>query len=153
MNVSIEWLTFGIAIVGAVLGVLNTWHAISQSSPKMRVRMLYTYSTPKVELVGFSIDVTNLSSFALTVTEVGFSLSPWWRRDIERLYLNPHEAAGNALPVRLESRQSASFYFPGELKGLSTKKVTAAYAKTDCGVYFRGITPALRQMSRQMRMR
>jgi hypothetical protein len=149
---SVEGLTFGLAIIGAVLGILNTWHAISQSKPKMRVRMLHTYSTPKVELVGFSIDVTNLSSFALTVTEVGFSLSPWWRRDIERLYLNQHKAAGHDLPVRLEPRQSASFYFQGKMEGRPPKKITAAYAKTDCGVYFRGTTPALKQLSRQMRL-
>jgi hypothetical protein len=143
-------ITLAIALLGAVLGIINTWITVSQARPKMRVRLLAVYSAPKIEKVGFSIEVTNLSNFPLTIREVGFSLSPWWKRDIERLLLSPFIVRGDSIPCRLEPRHQANFYFNDNLQGSSPKRITGAYAKTDCGVNFTGVTPALKEISKQM---
>lgn len=66
-----EGITFAIALLGAVLGLLNTWIAIDQRRVRLRVSPAYAL-TPNV--IGFSIAVTNLSAFPLTISEVGLAL-------------------------------------------------------------------------------
>ena len=143
----VDGITLAIAIIGALLGVVNTWNSVSNTKPKMRVRFLANYSTPDIRLSGYSIEVVNLSSFSLTIQEVGLSMSPFWKRDIERLLLTSNSRMGDQMPCRLEPREQGNFYFQGEISGQSPKKITAAYAKTSCGLYFRGHTPVLQKLS------
>lgn len=61
-----------IAVLGAVLGVINTWHGLDKSRPKLRVRPAHVIpvgSAPRS--LTFCIEVTNLSAFALTICDVG----------------------------------------------------------------------------------
>ena len=65
-------VTLAIALLGAVLGVINTWHALDKNRVKLKV-------VPKIAMtlgrsgsaVGFCIEITNLSAFAVTVDEAG----------------------------------------------------------------------------------
>ena len=141
-------ITLALAAIGAGLGVINTLHAISLSRPRMRVRFSNVITDVSDDF--FSIDATNLSAFPLELREVGLSLSPFWKREIHRLYLKPLTHMGSQLPCRLEPRQRADFYFAGPIDGKPPSKIRSAYVKTACLTYFRGSTPALRGMSRKI---
>ena len=76
-----DWITKAAAALGAGLGILNTWHAWGQN--KVRIRMIPTrvdalnhVSTDSAGQVGRflspGIAVVNLSSFPVTVEEVGY---------------------------------------------------------------------------------
>jgi hypothetical protein len=140
---TIEAITLGIAVLGAALGIINTWHSLNQSKPRLRVRFLNNYALPDVTLASYSIEVINLSSFPLTVREIGFSQSPFWVRDIHRAMALPMPEFGHQLPYTIEPRQQANFFLPLNLEVSVNRKIRAAYVKTDCGLYFRGTSPAL----------
>jgi hypothetical protein len=68
----VEGVTLSIAVLGAVLGVINTWRAIDSSRVKLKV--LPRHAIPvggAPSHIGFCIAVTNLSAFPVTVNEVG----------------------------------------------------------------------------------
>ena len=151
MTLVVQVVTTALAFLGAVLGIINTRHAISQSRPNLRVRFLNNYAPPNFDLVGYSVEVTNLGTFALTVREVGLSMSPRWKRDLERMLLNEAIAGPIRPPVRLEPRQQVDFYIPSNFSGKTDKAITAAYVKTECGCYFTGVTPALETLAKKLR--
>ena len=150
-NNASQGVTLAIAVLGAALGLINTWRSWVSDRPRARIRYLFRFLPPDMEQRGFTIEVTNLSTFDLTIQEVGFSLSPFWKRDIERLFLVPDGRIGDTLPILVKSRQQANFCFLDNPTGSSPKRIKSAYAKTACGVYFRGVTPALRDTSRRLR--
>lgn len=143
----LQLATLAIAVVGAVLGVINTWNSISERKPRARVRFLNLYGGPDVEHFGYSIEVTNLSAFPLTINEVGFSLSPWWKTDIERLLLHPDDRFGSSTPRKIEPREQVDFRFLGQMQGRSPKLIRSAYAKTACGVIFRSNAPLVKSIA------
>jgi hypothetical protein len=147
-----EQLTLGLAAVGAVLGVINTWHQINQGRVKLRViprsavragngafatsmnRHLSDGSTPCIEVV-------NLSSFPVTVTEVGYTIPG----DAHRVACpNPVVIDSKPWPRRLEPRESVTAYI--DLNRVKDTRIGKAYAHTDCGVTRFGNSPALKQM-------
>ncbi|MBZ9977815.1 hypothetical protein [Mesorhizobium sp. BR-1-1-10] len=67
-------VTLGVALLGAGLGIMNTWQAISADRVRLRVKPAYAIGVPGGQVM-FSIEVVNLSNFALTVAEVGFTLN------------------------------------------------------------------------------
>jgi len=131
-NALIKWATFGIAVIGAALGVLNTWRDWQRTRPRLRVGMHMANS-----LVGdgppfLTIDITNLSPFAVTVTHVGFFT--FHGSEHMQCFL-PRLASGNTLPVRLESRTSETiFQEVSALKPEQWLAVRCAYVNTACGV-------------------
>lgn len=141
-----EYMTIGVAAVGAVLGIMNTWNAISQRRVRLRVRPLKVKSATNGASM-FCIEVANLSGFAVTVTDIGFTTG--WRgiSAPRRLaVLQPIMMDGKPWPRRLESRESASFYFhPRELVR-HRKRIGKAYARTACGEAAYGTSPALKQL-------
>ena len=42
----IGWVIFGLAVLGAALGVLNTWHSLDQRRVSLRVRPALAIPTP-----------------------------------------------------------------------------------------------------------
>jgi hypothetical protein len=66
-----DMVTLGLAGLGAVLGVMNTWQAMSRERLRLRVRPMQIVSGGGLS---FGIEVVNLSSFPVTVEEVGFTL-------------------------------------------------------------------------------
>ncbi|WP_417424701.1 hypothetical protein [Hoeflea sp.] len=133
-------ITMAIAIIGAVLGILNTWFVIDQRRVRLRVRPAYAIARGGI---GFSIQVTNLSAFPLTVTEVGFVLPGKKRAAIT----DPMFMDGKEWPRRLEARESVTAYFdPTGLPKGKIKHIGKAYAQTACGEAAYGSSPALRQL-------
>lgn len=147
MNVSVtQAITLSIAVLGAVLGLINTWHGLDRTRPKLRVRPAHAIpvgSAPKS--LTFCIEVTNLSAFPLTVCEVGVL----YHGTDARGTVMPVLIDGGPWPRLLESRASVTVYFQRP-EFDADHLIRCAYAKTECGVTKTGTSPALRQVAAGM---
>ena len=95
----------------------------------------------------FCIEVTNLSSFAVTVEDVGVFFKGTNSR---AAYIQPVLIDGGAWPRRLEPRSTVTVYGqpPASESGHTLK---CAYARTACGVTRTGTSPAFKQLARESR--
>ena len=152
-------------VLGAVLGIINTWAQLTRN--KVRIRVV-----PKIALMmnanGFVItgdrhtdmmekligagkpirlcvEVVNLSSFPITVHDVGFGSGSGWRHSLIHPEISP---VGKSFPARLEPRESITAY--GGIGDLSLDprivKEAKAYAITDCGTVACGSSPIFRDL-------
>ena len=145
-----DMITFATASVGAVLGILNTWRSWDKDRPKLRVvpkqAFLVTMDGQVDDRARLCIQVTNLSAFPLTITEVGVL----YRGTKMRGAL--HESVGPRpfrFPQTLEPRTSLTLYAaPHALRG--SRPIRCAYAHTDCGLQFKGNSGALRQLAGEL---
>ena len=138
----------GCGILGAVLGIINMWHQLSKDA--VRLRILPAHALP----VGrggpgkwtLSIEVVNLSAFAVTVDEVGLELVKK-----EHLINTPTTTTNHgALPVRLEPREALTVLcYPDLEANPRLAEVHAAYARCQCGTIRHGNSPALKQLVRE----
>ena|SRR5665213_2429941 len=104
----ISAVTLAVAIVGAVLGILNTWKAYDRDRPKLRVIPKHAIPVGAADpRLTFRIEVVNLSAFALTVNEVGVFYSGTGRRGA---ILQPVLHDDGSWPRRLEPRSSVTAY-------------------------------------------
>ena len=136
---AIAGLVFG--VVGAVLGVINTWRAFDRDRVKLKVRPIWFFRNDGVQTIHtLGVEVTNLSTFPVTVSSVGFKLPD------EKLFtFLTSLPAGGYLPQRMEARTSLTAVAPlGTEKNPAIKDVLSAYAQTACGCMFTGDSPALR---------
>ena len=145
----ISWMgaiTFALAVLGSMLGVINTWRNIDKDRVKLRV-------TPKSALplgsgmdtsLTFCVEVINLSAIPVTVSEVGILYKGKDSRGVMTA-ISPIMSPPGDFPRRLQPRSSFTVYSakPDNPKGLK-----CAFAKTDCGVLATGTSPAFRQLSR-----
>ncbi|MDB6056600.1 MAG: hypothetical protein JWO95_444 [Verrucomicrobiales bacterium] len=132
---AIAGLVFG--FLGAVLGVINTWRAITQDRLKVRVRPISRLNADTREEVGYGIDVTNLSKVPVTISMVGFATID---KDI---FLTFRGITGCNLPERMEPRTSFTAILPiTNQKGF--ERITCAFAETACGQRFKGTSPNLK---------
>jgi hypothetical protein len=102
LDATLPWkdiFTIGLATLGAVLGVMNTWNSISQRRLRVKVIPNFVHDLAGQPL-GASIEVTNLSSFPVSVAEVGFESGGGQHLPI----LHPNVS----LPHRLSEREAAS---------------------------------------------
>jgi len=138
-------VTVGLAGVGAVLGVMNTWNALSQRRLRLVVRPMFAHPNnggpPMI-----SIAVTNLSNFAVTVTEVGFVGKGGAKRGRRAMVVHPQIIDGKAWPRRLQPREAVSTYFDVTEVALDPTLLRKAYAGTECGEYVYGTSPSLDQL-------
>ena len=140
----IEAITLSIAILGAVLGVINTWHALDRSRVKLKVLPAHAIpvggADPRLK---FCIGVTNLSAFPVTISEVGILYEGTNKRGV---FIEPFLADGGPWPRRLEPRSSVTVYgqVPDSTPDL---RIRCAYATTECGHTKKGNSPALRQIA------
>jgi hypothetical protein len=139
-----EYFTIGAAALGAVLGIMNTWNSISQRRVRLRIRPAHAIGAPDGRHM-FAIEVINLSTFAVTISDVGLCT----RRGIK----GPRHAVGLPLiidgkpwPRRLEPREAVSAYF--DHYSISDRQgIRKAYARTSCEEVAYGSSPALRQIT------
>jgi hypothetical protein len=137
-------VTFAIAVLGAVLGVINTWIGLDKSRVKLKVAPAHAIpvggTDPRLQ---FCLTITNLSSFAVTVDDAGLLFA---RSTSRGSLIQPVIGDGGAWPRRLEPRSSVTLYAhrPGPNGG---PRIRAAYARTACGVTKTGNSPALRQIA------
>lgn len=140
-----EWVTLGVALLGAALGIMNTWRAIAVGRVRLRVRPAHVISVPQGKSL-FSIEVVNLSTFAVTITEVGFTQNGNSINKPRAAIPSPLLIDGGSWPRRLEPRTSVSAYFdPIQIRG-SSRDIGRAYARTACGEVGYGSSEALVQL-------
>lgn len=144
-----EAITLGIALLGAVLGLMNTWQAISAGRVKLRVKPAFAIGYPHGESM-FSIEVVNLSSFPVTISEVGLTLGGNSLGQQRAAVTQPIMIDGGQWPRRLEAREAVSLYFDPSSMGRSGKAIGRAYARTACGEARYGTSGALRQFRDMM---
>lgn len=138
-------ITLVIAIIGAVLGVFNTWRSWDKDMVKLRV-------IPKAaEVLGFGqsivksssltvyvnsqlcICIVNLSTFPVTISEVGLLYKgSKFRGTLTKPIIND----GGSFPRRLEPRSSFTVFFALDepKRDRNFKNVKHTYAETDCGI-------------------
>lgn len=146
----IDGITLSIAVLGAVLGILNTWLSIDRDRVKLKVipKQAVPVGAMMDQRVRLCIDITNFSTFPLIITEIGVL----YRGSNNRgAVLNPIIMDGGSFPRKLEPRTSFTAYMhPEALFHDHGHLVKYAYAKTDCGVLIKGNSPALKQMVREI---
>ncbi|MEH2501408.1 hypothetical protein V1290_000219 [Bradyrhizobium sp. AZCC 1578] len=138
-------ITVGLASIGAVLGVMNTWNALSQRRVRLVVRPAFAFPNNGGPPM-LSISVTNFSNFPLTITEVGFAGPKGAKRGPRAMIVQPQVIDGKPWPRRLASREAISLYFGVEDVAREAKVLAKAYAGTECGEYAYGTSPALDQL-------
>lgn len=145
MSMSVmDQVTFAIAVLGAVLGVISTWHSLDRSRMKLKVTPAHAIPVGGFnQNVNVCIQVTNLSEFAVTVREVGFQLGGTNKR---MTLMSPILPDGGGWPRRLEPRSSVSVYAALE-PDENTRRISCAYATTECGYTKKGNSPALKQIA------
>ena len=140
-------VTFAVAALGAVLGVINTWRAIGKDRVKLKVTPKHAIPVGTTnQRVKFCIDVLNLSSFSVTVTEVGVLFKGTKVRGVS---VNPLIFDGGSFPRRLEPRTSFTVYFLEETLINTEHRIKCAYAATDCGVLKKGKSAAFKQLIKE----
>ena len=141
----IEGVTLAIAVLGAVLGIINTWHALDKTRVKIIVRPKHAIPFGNADLrLTFCIEVTNLSAFAVTVSDVGIF---YHGTKIRGSITCPVFADDGAWPRRLEPRSSITIYSKSPVS-YSGHSIKCAYAITECGVITVGNSPALKQLEK-----
>lgn len=139
-----QGITLSIAMLGAVLGVINTWHGLDRTRVKLKVRPALANPiggiNPRLQ---FCIEVTNLSTFPITVHDVGVL----YHGTIDRgAITQPILGDGGPWPRRLEPRASVTIYSERP-RSTPNRRIKCAYARTECGVMKKGKSPALKQIA------
>lgn len=114
--------------VSALMSVLTFGNNVGRQQAKLKV-------TPNVVVTppyGVMIEVVNLSSFEVEITEIGLN-----RRDGKRYsLLGAPLTNGQTLPYRLQSRSAVSAYFSAQ--DIDINAATTAFARTSCGKIQKG---------------
>ena len=146
----VDGVTLSIAVLGAVLGVMNTWRAIDRDRVKLKVipKQAIPVGNMIDQRIRLCIDVTNFSTFPLTITEVGVLYHGTSRRGA---VVNPIIIDGGGFPRKLEPRTSFTAHMhPEALERTDGHLVKCAYAMTDCGVRVKGNSAALKKMVKDL---
>ncbi len=144
----IESITLSIAVLGALLGIINTWISVNRDKPKIKVIPQWAFIMP-AGYQGISIEAMNIGIVPVTVCEVGLFLISKNQKLIDP---RMNSLDGRDLPVRPESRSSISLLLSSEvLKDANFERVSHAYARTQCGITVRGKSITLKQIVRGIR--
>jgi hypothetical protein len=160
---TVDLLIFTIALLGVVLGLVNLWYSREARRVRLRVipKLAYDveggrYTTSEWNKYAqrlqddsaakrWTIEVINLSSFGLTIDEVGFS-----DQTVDGTFamMNPEISRKRTWPVRLRPHEKAIFYSTdGVLLPPPVWANPYAYVKTDCGQCVYGKSPVLEHVA------
>jgi hypothetical protein len=143
----VQAITLSVAVLGAVLGIVNTWQGLDKSRLKLKVTPKHAIPVGGMDpRLTFCIEVTNLSVFPVTICDVGVFYVGTNRRGC---IVQPILADGGSWPRRLEPRSSVAVYSqkPEMMDGC---KIRRAYATTECGHTRTGTSPALKQIANDL---
>lgn len=133
-KIVLDAVTFGIALLGAVLGIYNAWRNWIQDRARLRVKVSFGRSSGGDRV--FLIDLVNLSTFPVTVTHIGMDLLG---TDKHAQIAIPIFMRGETLPVRMEPRTSVTVIQPMAIAPANGWEVVwRFYALTACGLRFVG---------------
>jgi hypothetical protein len=80
---AMQAITLAIAVLGAVLGVINTWLGLDKSRVKLRVAPAHAIpvggADPRLQ---FCLTISNLSAFSVTIEEAGILYSRSTDREV-----------------------------------------------------------------------
>jgi hypothetical protein len=163
---AIETLTLIVALLGVALGIANTWYLFK--SPRFRLKVVpklcfdiqggrylavdWDEQVQQLRAAGalsrWGIEVANLSAFAVTIDEIGFSDNT---DDGQIAMVDPEISRGKRWPVRLKPREKVMYYSTDGTDLPKTVLGSArAYAKTDCGHCVYGTSPVLTKEAHMM---
>lgn len=138
----VQITTLAIALLGAVLGMLNTWRTFRGDRVKLRMVPLYAEDTDGGH--NFAVEVVNLSSFPVVVNYIGFSLQG---TDKHMQLPAPAFIGGERLPVRLEARASCTALAPlAAFDKAQLARIDRAVVQTACGHEAKGDSTSFRQV-------
>jgi hypothetical protein len=142
-------IALAIALVGAVLGIMNTWHQLNRDRVRLRVvpKVVNLHSGGNISDSKLCIEVINLSTFAVTVCSVGFTSA---KHDL--VVIDPLLLYGGVWPRRLEPRECVTAFLNEDWK--QSKDIPLAqktFARTECGVTCYGSIKRIKKRLRQMR--
>lgn len=143
----IAGITLGIALLGAVLGIINTVHTVWRDRVRLKVTPMWMFAGGGESQM--TIDIVNSGFLDVTITGAGFSEARgkgcYWI--VPALLLH-----GGHLPQRMQPRTTITVLLPvGTEDQEWMGKVKQARVKTACGRQFEGITPALRGQINKVR--
>lgn len=138
----LDWGTLAIAVLGAVLGVHNTWRAVLGDRVKLRVRIHAT----AFGLRPACIQIVNLSAFPVTIVQAGWveQRGRWSGRTLHDITPADVGTASGALsshPIEIQPRRPQLIVFE---HASSIAKVIGSgrvFVVTACGVRVR--SPAI----------
>jgi hypothetical protein len=138
--------TFG--LLGAVLGIINTWRAFVRDQVRIKVIPTYAFDE-RNEYIG--IEITNLSAFPVTITGFGFLLEG---REKNHIPVLNSDCWNCTIPARMETRTSINAFIPMAFCSRPEfALVKEAYAKTACGKRVTGNSAALQAHIKKMKRR
>jgi hypothetical protein len=149
-----DWVAVVLGAIGTVLGVVNTWYAFYRKRVKLKVNPqsafpgeagMYVTSVEHTPFSTLCIEVINLSEFAVTINDVGFTLPERNRAHIPHPIILEKK---KDWPRRLEPRESVTLYLNiSDVPPL----IGRAYAKTACGTTCFGDSRALKDYKSKSR--
>jgi len=126
-----QWLTLGIAVVGATLGVFNAAWMIRRDTVRLRVRYVTIY-VPMADGFTCGVEVTNVGYLPVTITEVALQAH---RRSKQRAVFQGDFLRQVELPFRLEARTSITIAgHPDALGEVDRGRFNYCRAGTACGI-------------------
>ena len=143
-------VTLAIAVLGAVLGIINTWKSLDRDRIKLKVKPKHAIPAGNfpIQDIRFCIEVINLSTFPVTINEVGVLFH---NTDARGAVVDPIIIDGGSFPRRLEPRTSFTAYLNSDVfENERGFRVKCAYAATDCGEQIIGNSPALKQLAQEL---
>lgn len=146
-NITIlQIITIIIAVLGAFLGIINTLHNLNKTRVKLKVLPAHAIPVGGFNSrVKISIEVTNFSSFPVTIASVGFLYKG---SNEKTIIIKPIFLDEGSWPRRLESRSSVTVC--GPLPEAREYKIKCSFAKTQCGVIVKGNSDALKQIANEL---
>ena len=126
-------ITLAIAVLGAALGVLNFIRAVSRDKVQIKIKpSCYVMAPPGMEPIqGMAVDVINLGFIPVTISNAYVQMKDKSLMADTKITTN---LGKGKIPVRLEARESTTFYFSPELN--RDKRLLDAkciLVKTACG--------------------
>jgi len=139
--------TLAVALLGAALGVLNTWRSFSKDRPRLRVNVkgwLNSYGES-----GFCVEVANTGFAPVSVAQVGVLL----RRPRGHVFLfAPYGLGVQSFPHALGAGESMTVYAPpGTDEHPALAHASRAFARTATGLAFHSPRREVRRQLAQHR--